>query len=74
MGARHGRESPAGSSIIPATKEALNKSVLDFSAPLPKNLVGAQLCCAMIARRSRAPTINDAGVGAGHARDRNASG
>jgi len=37
--------------------EALNKSVLDFSAPVPKNLVGAQLCCAMIARRSRAPTV-----------------
>jgi integrase len=37
--------------------EALNKSVLNFSAPAPKNLVGAPPCCAMIARRSRAPTV-----------------
>jgi hypothetical protein len=36
--------------------EALNKSILDFGAPIPKNLVRTQLCCAMIARRSRAPT------------------
>jgi hypothetical protein len=37
--------------------ETLNKSILDFSALAPKNLVGAQLCCAMIARHSRAPTV-----------------